>query len=678
MRRIDLAILLLASTFFTPARAADPASDAVVAGASLPDVVVTATRIPTPVVNIPAGVTVIDRQTIEAQGYVTLVDALATVPGLRVSQSGGPGGNASVFMRGTDSNHVLVLRDGMPLNDASDSSGAFNFGVDTLSDIERIEVIRGPMAALYGSGAIGGVINLISRRGTAPGPHVQAELSGGYPAQVAGSAVLSGIEGPIDYAAIVESQSQQGFDTTPQRMSIYTNTPQGFRDRVATLNLGYTPIEGTRLSLFLRARSAIFGFNALGSPTFDDANSTGRADELLGRVGVTSKLFDGTYETGLFVGRLQDDRHYTEAFNPLDPNQATNDSRYHAYRTDVQWNNTVHLDDVLPIGQGVFSGTDLTFGYEHISDMANVKVSQSGVTAYGPWTYGDGASAHMDTDAGYAGLKTTLWDRLTLTGQFRQDAVIDQMPFTWRTGAVLDVKEIATHFKAAYGTAFRAPSLFDRYGVDSYGYVGNPTLRPERSEGWEAGFTTDVLPVAGRNLASFGATWFDTRVRDLIVLAYTPVYTTVNAGSARMQGAELELTLRPLATLTLDATYSFSDAQNLDTGQRLLRRPQNTASFTALAKPLPGLTIAPELLFTGAFSDYLIGNDGARVSDAYGNSVIGTSGQGLILNLTVTYDVRPGVSVFINGRNLTDSRFEPVNGFQTPGTSFLAGTRVRF
>ena len=674
MRRIDLAMLLLATTIFTPAfavpaRAADP-----VPAPSLPDVVVTATRIPTLVVDIPAGVTVIDRQTIEAQGYVTLSDALATVPGLRVSQSGGPGGNASVFMRGTDSNHVLVLRDGMPLNDASDSSGAFNFGIDTLSDIERIEVIRGPMAAVYGSGAIGGVINLITRRGTEPGPHVQAELSGGYPAQVAGSVVLSGIEGPVDYAATVESQSQQGFDTTPRRMSIYTNTPQGFRDRVATLNLGYTPTEGTRLSLLLRARSAIFGFNSLGSPTFDDDNSTGRSDSLLGRVGVTSKLFGGAYETGLFVGRLQDDRHYTELLNPLDPNQASDDMRYHAYRTDVQWNNTLHLDDVLALGHGTFSGTDLTFGYEHISDTANVKVAMSGL--YGP--YADSALAHMDTDAGYAGLKTTLWDRLTLTGQVRQDAVIDQMPFTWRTGAVLEVKEIATHFKAAYGTAFRAPSLFDRYGVDSYGYVGNPTLRPERSEGWEAGFTTDLLPVAGRNLASFGATWFDTRVRDLIVLAYTPVYTAVNAGSARMQGTELELTLRPLATLTLNAAYTFTDAQNLDTGERLLRRPQSTASFTALAKPLPGLTIAPELLFTGAFSDYLMGNDGSSMTDTYGNSVIGTSGQGLIVNLTVTYEVMPGVSVFANGRNLTDSRFEPVNGYQTPGTSFLAGTRVRF
>ena len=134
---------------------------------TLPDVVVTATRVPTLIERIPAGVSVIDRATIEASGYSTLTEALATVPGVRVVQSGGNGGNASLFIRGTNSNHVLVLRDGVPVNDPSDPGGLFNFGVDSLADVERIEVIRGPMSSLYGSGAIGGVINLITRRGKA-------------------------------------------------------------------------------------------------------------------------------------------------------------------------------------------------------------------------------------------------------------------------------------------------------------------------------------------------------------------------------------------------------------------------------------------------------------------------------------------------------------------------------
>ncbi|MEJ0018124.1 MAG: TonB-dependent receptor [Acetobacteraceae bacterium] len=625
--------------------------------AQTPELVVTATRVPTPVLDIPAGVSVIDRQTIEQRGYLSLTDALAAIPGVRVSQSGGPGGNASVFVRGSNSNHVLVLRDGMPLNDASDSSGAFNFGVDTLADVERIEVIRGPMAALYGSGAIGGVINLISRQGREPGLHLSGELAGGFPAQGEGNVNASGIEGPVDYSATFQSQILQGFDATPRRMSIYTGVPDGYRELIGTLNLGYTPVEGTRLSLFLRARRAIFGFDALGAPTFDNSNSTGHDDSFLGRVGVTSKLFDGIYETSAFVGRLNTARRYTEALNPVD-NQS-NDSRYYGYRTDVQWNNTVHLSDL--IGAAPLSATDFTFGYEHIDDTINVKVNQS----FSGFPFQQAARASMTTDAVYSGLQTTLWQRLTLMGQIRQDWVAGNTPFTWRLGAVLDVSEIATRLKAAYGTAFRAPSLFDRFGIDSFGYVGNPNLKPESAQGWELGFTTTVDAV------SFGATYFNQQVENLIVAQFAPVNTAMNIGSAHIQGVETELTLRPAGWLALTASYTFTDAQDADQKSRLLRRPQNSAAVNATITPLPGLTIAPELLLTGAFRDFLVDNAGTATA-----AVI-NSPHGLIANLTITYDVEPRVQLFAITRNLFNSRFEPVNGYQTPGASVLAGVRVR-
>ena len=624
------------------------------------EVVVTATRIPTPVLDIPAGVTVITRQTIEERGYTTLTDALQAVPGVHVTQSGGPGGNASVFVRGTNSNAVLVLRDGMPLNDASDSSGAFNFGVDTLADVERIEIIRGPMAALYGSGAIGGVINLISRQGHEQGFHLTGELAGGYPKQLEGNVNASGIGGPVDYSATVQGQTQRGYDTTPQRMSIYTGVPDPYNEVTGTLNLGYTPIEGTRLSLFLRARRAVFGFNALGNPTFDDSNSTGLDDSLLGRVGVTSTLFNGIYETSAFIGRLQDDRRYTEALNALDPNQQANDSRYHSYRTDAQWNNTVHLSDLVNIQS--MSATDLTFGYEHTADNINVNVDQS----FAGSPFQQSAKAWMNDDALYAGLQGTVLQRLTLTGQIRQDWVDADAPFTWRLGAVLDVPEVSTRFKAAYGTAFRAPSLFDRFGIDSFGYVGNPNLKPESAQGWEAGFITTVNPAI-----RFGATYFNEQVQNLIVAVLTPVDTAVNVGSAHIQGVEVEVGLRPVPWLALQASYTFTDAQNADTGSRLLRRPQNAAAFDATITPLPGLTIAPELLITGAFQDFLVDNGGNATSTIVSNP------QGVIVNLSISYDLTPRVQLFTTARNLFYSRFEPVNGYQTPGPSVLAGVRVR-
>ena len=642
----------------TPAFADDPMTPT-------QEIVVTATRIPTPVVDIPAGVTVIDRQTIDDRGYTTLTDALSAVPGVRVSQSGGPGGNASVFVRGTDSNHVLVLRDGMPLNDASDSSGAFNFGVDTLADVERIEVIRGPMAALYGSGAIGGVINLISRQGHEQGLHFTGDLAGGYPKQIQGYVNASGIADGLDYSATFESQSERGYDTTPQRESIYTGVPDGFRAMVGTINLGYTPIDGTRFSVFLRARQALFGFNALGDPTFDDSNSTGQDDELLGRIGVASKLFNGTYETSVYLGRLQGDRQYTETLNPLDPNQASNDSRYHSYRTDLQWNNTVHLGDLM--NAPMLSATDLTFGYEHTADNINVKV----ISSSGGFPFNQGARAAMTDNATYAGLQSTLLQRLTLTGQVRQDWVDNNSPFTWRLGAVLNVPELDTRFKAAYGTAFRAPSLFDRFGVDSFGYIGNPNLKPESAQGWEAGFTTTLDAFARSDFVSFTATYFNEQIQNLIVAQLVPVDTAVNIGSAHIQGVETELTLHPAGWLLLDATYTFTDAQNADAGSRLLRRPQNTASFDATITPIAGLSIVPELLFTGAFQDFLVDNNGNSTG------TIVASPDGLIANLTVTYDVAPHVQLYANGRNLFYSRFEPVNGYQTPGPSFLAGVRVK-
>jgi vitamin B12 transporter len=655
---------LLAMIFMTQSATAQTA-------VTIPETVVTATRTPLPVEDIPAGVTVLDRQAIDASGATTLGDVLATVPGLHVSPSGGPGGQASVFMRGTNSAHVLVLRDGMPINDGSDPSDAFNFGIDTLSDIERIEVVRGPMAALYGSGAIGGVINLISRRGTEGPPRLEMDLSGGYPATIQGSVHASGVTGPFDYAFTMESQSRRGFDSTPQRMSnIYTGTPEGFRDRIATANLGYTPVEGTRLSLFLRGSETLFGLNTLGSPTFDDSNSFGTVSSLLGRIGATSQLFDGVYETGVFLGRAQDDRRYLEQLDPADiANLTAEDNRYHAYRTDFQWNNTVHLNDLLP--STMLTGSNLTFGYQHTVDTINVRVNDS----FAGFPYTQSARASMTTDAAYTGITTTVWNRLVLTGQVRQDWIGDNTPTTWRLGSVLRAPEIGTSFKAAYGTSFRAPSLFERYGVDSFGTVGNPALKPESAQGWEVGFTTKVAVLGHEDAVTFGATYFNQQVNDLIVGVFTPIATSINVGSAHIQGVETEITLRPATWMTLHASYTFTDAMSDDqapsVGSALLRRPRNAASADVTVTPMPGLRIVSTVIYTGPSHDFLYDNQDNAIGYGVGQ-------HGLVVNMTAAYEVTPKVQLHLDGTNIFNSRFEAVNGYQMPGAAVLAGVRMRW
>lgn len=642
---------------------------------NVPESVVTATRIPTAPQDIPAGVTVIDRASIERHGYNTLTQALTDIPGLHVSASGGPGGQASVFIRGGNSNHVLVLRDGMPINDASEANDAFNFGIDTLADVEQIEVIRGPMAALYGSGAIGGVINLISRRGTEPGIHWIGDVAGGYPALVRGSVTASGIEGPLDFALTASSQSQRGYDATPQRQNVYRGVAQGFRDRTATLNLGYTPIEGTRLSLFLRAQSAYFGFNNLGGtdaafnpiPTYDNANANGETLSLLGRVGGTTHLFGDRLETSFFAGQEQNDRRYLEPFAAPDPNQASADSRYHSYRTDVQWNNTLQLDDFVKIPG--LSASAMTFGYEYIGDQAKVRVNSQGFSPYQ-----NGVAASMHTNAAYAGLQTTVLQRLALTGQVRQDWVNGDAPTTWRLGGVYDLKEIATHLKASYGTGFRAASLFDRYGVDSFGYVGNPALRPETSKGWEVGFTSDI-PAAGRSdFVTFGATYFDQRIQDLIGYVFTPVYTEENIAAAHVHGVETEATIHPARWLDIHATYTLLNTkavgQSAAQGSQLARRPQNEASLDLTVRPIPALRLTGTLLYTGSAHDYLYDNNSFGAGYGIGQ-------HGIVANVAANYTVDPRVELYINGWNILYSKFEPVNGYQMPGPTVLAGVRLK-
>ncbi len=649
--------LLLGAALASPALASPALAQSAPVSVTLPEIVSSATRTPLPVEQIPAGVSVVDRQDIETRGYASLTDALSALPGMHVVQQGGPGGVSSVFMRGANSNHVLVLRDGFPINDPSASNGLFNFGTETLADIERIEVIRGPMSSLYGSGAIGGVVNLISRRGNGT-PRLQAEVTGGIPRAFAGQATFSGVSGPVDYALTYENQSTVGDDVIPRRMAGYTGERDGYRTNVGTLNVGYTPVDGTRLSVFLRERQSVFGYDNLGYPAFDDPNQIGRDRNLQTRVGGESTLFDGVWRTGLFVGYAQDDRRYSNRLDLDDPNFASENSSYTGKRTDVQWSNTVRL----PSG-GVLSETFATFGYQYTRDAAVVHLNDSG--------YQQDVDTHAASNAGYVGLQGQLFTRLTLTGNLRYENPDDfNDATTWRVGGVFAVPEVASRIHAAYGTGFRAPTLFDRFGIGSFGFHGNPNLKPERSNAWEAGVSSDVPAFGNTRFATLGVTWFDSRVRDLI--QNTADFSSLeNIGRAKMHGIESELVLRPDERVELRLAYTWTDARDAETDQRLLRRPENQFSVSATLRPLPQFSVVPEVLVYGRFRD-------ALVNDAGYPAGRGTASGGTIVNLTMNYALTDNITLIGRGRNLGNSRFEPASGFALPGPSFMAGARISF
>lgn len=626
--------------------------------AAIPETVVTATRIPTPIERVPGAVTVIDRQTIEERGYQTLAEALVTVPGFALIQSGGLGQPASAFIRGTASRHALVLLDGVPVNDAAEPNGAFNFGNELLGmEVERIEVLRGPASSLYGSGAIGGVVNIVTRR--APPDRTIApfgEVAGGSNRTLRGSGGITGTVGEFDYLFALRSLSTRGSDATPGRFASNTGERDGFRSTGATLRLGWTPSERFRLEGLANWRENHGGLDNVPN---DDPNYSFEDRRYTGQLRAEAKPFE-PWTTGFRIARTVDRRRYSNLADSL--SLSTTDDLYRGERTVFDWGNQIRLPDA-----GIFDQSQLSFGLTHEREEVR---QASGGSFFRTTTNADAGNT-----AGHAGYQVRLFSRLDLTAGFRQDSAEDYGTHsTYRLGAVLAVPEIGARIRTAYGTAFKAPSLYQRFGVISGFFQGNPDLRPETSQGWEAGVEFDIPLASQRDFATLGATYFDSRIRDLI--NYDAFFTSLeNVDRARIKGAEFTATLRPARWLTASAAYTITDARDARTGERLARRPEQQLALNASFRPVEKVTIAPELILfgrsrEGAFASYA--NNGTASTTARDNKA------GAIFNLTVTWQVTEPVALFVEGRNLADSDFEPANGFVIAGRTVLAGTRFRF
>jgi vitamin B12 transporter len=208
-------VLALAAAASVAAQTTPEPSPANQAASNVSALVVTATRVPTEKIKLANSVTVITARDIALKQQQTLPDVLADAPGLNVVQTGGPGGVTSVYMRGTNANHVKVLVDGIDVSDPSSTDGTFDFGQFLTPDIEKIEILRGPQSGLYGSDAIGGVINIITRSGEGP-PHATLDLEGGSFGTFNQNASVSGSTGPFHFAATVAHFRSDDTPVTPR------------------------------------------------------------------------------------------------------------------------------------------------------------------------------------------------------------------------------------------------------------------------------------------------------------------------------------------------------------------------------------------------------------------------------------------------------------------------------
>ncbi len=583
---------------------------------------VTANRFQEPNSSILAPITVVEREQIERWQSNSVIDVLRRMPGIDVGQNGGIGQMSSIYVRGAESRHVLILVDGVRLNQAN-VSGSSDISQIPLSLVQRIEYIRGPRSSVYGSDAIGGVINILTERKTeggtlnaTMGSHGYQEYDGSIKQKVGDKTTLTAAGSYLYTKGYdVEANGNTGGHPQPDR--------DGFMNK--SLWLGVNHDINDDVSLYARA----YGFD---NRTAYDAYYDSYNDMLTD----TRALFSRTYDGGVKFNRdnysssLNTSYNYTKDYD-YDPrygrygkgSRFTNSEQY-----NVQWGNH------LLLGNGSIGG-----GVDW--QRQSIKAGSSGFPN----------KEHFDNTGLYLTGQQKLGD-IIAEASVRSDKHSEYgWHTTWQTNLGWEFVE-GYRVIGGYGTAFKAPTLMQLYSE----WGSNPDLQPEKSKQWEGGFEGLTEPLAWRLTA------YRNDVNSLIQGESSYPYRNYNVGKALIKGVEFT---GEMDTWIFHHTFNlqYIDARNKETHQRLDRRARQQLKYQ--------LDWQVEKLDMGVTYQYI----GQRTDKDYGTYENVSLGGVSIWDLTASYPITSHLSIRGRIANLFDKDYETAYGYRTPGREyFLTGS----
>ena len=628
------AALLLATSLTGPALAqssTQTAQSGTISTEARP-VIVESTRIPTELDKTGAAVTVITAEDIARAQDRQITDTLRRVPGLNVTQNGAFGAQSSVFLRGAASEQTLVRIDGVEVNDPSTPGGGFDFGGLDASNIEKIEVLRGPQSTLYGSDAIGGVIDITTKSGR-EGFAANAFLEGGSFGTVRGSGTVRGGTERARGSLTVSGTETNGISAAEADNG--NDEKDGFTDvSVATkgsVDLGENVTVSGALNLADQTQE-IDGFSfATGLPADNQEESA--STRINGRLSATHTALDGRLENRVSLKTARIDRR------TLNGSGATTfDGR--GERNTIAYQGTLDATDWLVV----------TAGAERQESTFTTTSPQRGTRSSGA----------RSVTSGYGLVQVSPIERVTLTGGLRHDASESfANQTTARVSGAVDVPETGTTLRGVWGEGFKAPTVFQRGYVCSFCAgppVPNSDLAPETSTSWEVGVDQKLLD--GRVDAS--VTYFNQDIDDLIDFN-TGGRGYENIAETEQQGVETSLTARVTGWATISGSYTYLDAVNVADDDQLDRRPRHKASTSVRLAPTDRLDLSGTATYRGKAEDGQATLDDVVLVDVRGS-----------------YKVTERASVFGRIENLLDSDYQVVEGFGQPGIAGFAGVRVSF
>ena len=591
----------------------------------LEPVVVTGTREPALLARSVADIVVIDSSTIQRSSAETLEGLLQREAGMQIIRNGGPGQSTGFFVRGASTNSTVVLVDGVRVGSAT--LGQAELEAFNLSQIDRIEVLRGPASSLYGADAVGGVVQIFTRRGEGPPRLTAGAEVGGYRSRQ-GDIGVSGSAGAFDYAVQAARESSRGVSAIREGdVNGYYNPDQdGYTRDSGTVRLGYAPAAGHRLGIsYVETRlDAQYDSADFNPPDFTPDPSPDFRNKLTTRV--LSADYRGAL-TGFWTTTVQ----LSRSLDDLKSGGGTQ-SRFVTRRTQAAWQNAFRID----------AGKQVIVAYEHLEERAEADAFASelgrrndALVLAGSAQFGS-ANAHSlqadvrrDNNSAYGG---------NTTG--RVGYAFEALP--------------GLRLRALAGTSFRAPTFNDLY----YPGFGVPTIQPERGRSIEIGASW----TAGDTRAA--VTLWRNHVRDLIGFepdpAQCPAGSTfgcaTNVGRARLQGLSVDA-LQRFGNLSAALRVELLDARNSDTGERLLRRAAHQESLR-LDYAQDRWSVGGSLLVIGSRPDAGV------VLGGYGT-----------LDLRAAWRFLPNWQLQARLLNALDHRIEPARDYQGLGRQAWIGVR---
>lgn len=615
-----LALLAVPPAFAQTASASDELDELIVIGA----------LDPIPLEDVTSSATIIGRDEIAARGDAFISDILRGSAGIAVSQSGGFGGLTQVRLRGSEANQTVVLIDGVEAS--SPFTGEFEFANLQTANVERIEILRGEQSALWGSDAIGGVINIVTRPGGGA-PSYSAAVEAGSFNTVRGSARIAG---PVGKGRA--SLSASAFDSDGIDVSGRGGEKDGFENLTLNGSFAY-PLLGKAARLILTGRYQ--DAEAQSDPDIDFDGALDNADrlrateEVFGRAALKGDLDGGFFYEGSAGLTLVDAENYADgAFD-----NASIGRRWD-FEGKAGWR-----------GRALNADHRLVALVESETEMFK---NDGGIPGAGENQKQEITNDAVALDYGFSAGPALLNASIRRDFNDRFDNVT-----TWRVGAGWRFAAIDGKARASVGEGVTNPGVFELFGFFPGSFVGNPDLQPENSTGWEIGWDQRVDPL---NL-DLSATYFESTLENEIYTAFNPDFTSTALNrqtESERNGVELEASWRPLETLFIDGALTLLESD--ENGAEEIRRPETTGSLTAGWRPAARWRI-------GASADYV--GDQLDTDFSIGQTI--TLDAYTLVGAVVGYEFADGWEATLRGENLLDEDYVDVIGFETQGAAVFAG-----